>query len=162
MRKARGTMLAMKAPEAVIPIDCEVSAWRSNTEECKAQCTSLLQGDRVVKYSLTRDVVTAGNEYGVSCDTFTLEKKEVCPSSACPRDCVMSDWSPWSECSAECGVGVRHRIRYVVHEVRFFFIVSFGVSDHLVDGKMGRGVKIHRRCRGLVVWSSSWGGPMER
>eukprot|EP00656_Telonema_subtile_P007354 TRINITY_DN13450_c0_g2_i1.p1 TRINITY_DN13450_c0_g2~~TRINITY_DN13450_c0_g2_i1.p1 ORF type:complete len:1138 (-),score=270.83 TRINITY_DN13450_c0_g2_i1:74-3487(-) len=31
-----------------------------------------------------------------------------------PVDCVISDWSPWGSCQAECGEGEQHRLREVV------------------------------------------------
>ncbi|XP_069050848.1 thrombospondin, type I, domain containing 7Ab [Lepisosteus oculatus] len=32
----------------------------------------------------------------------------------CPRDCVVSGFSPWSACSRTCGMGLRHRVRRVL------------------------------------------------
>ncbi|XP_043922684.1 thrombospondin type-1 domain-containing protein 7A isoform X2 [Protopterus annectens] len=32
----------------------------------------------------------------------------------CPQDCVVSEFSPWSECSKTCGSGLQHRTRSVV------------------------------------------------
>lgn len=34
------------------------------------------------------------------------------------RDCKVSDWSQWSECSALCGFGEQYRHRYVVSPSR--------------------------------------------
>uniref|UniRef100_A0AAQ4PQQ7 Thrombospondin type-1 domain-containing protein 7A n=1 Tax=Gasterosteus aculeatus aculeatus TaxID=481459 RepID=A0AAQ4PQQ7_GASAC len=32
----------------------------------------------------------------------------------CPRDCVLSEYSPWTSCSKTCGTGLRNRVRSVL------------------------------------------------
>ncbi|XP_074542609.1 thrombospondin type-1 domain-containing protein 7A [Halichoeres trimaculatus] len=32
----------------------------------------------------------------------------------CPRDCVVSEFSPWTACSKTCGMGLQNRIRFVL------------------------------------------------
>uniref|UniRef100_A0A6Q2X3L3 Thrombospondin, type I, domain containing 7Ab n=1 Tax=Esox lucius TaxID=8010 RepID=A0A6Q2X3L3_ESOLU len=32
----------------------------------------------------------------------------------CPRDCVVSEFTPWTSCSKTCGTGLQNRIRYVL------------------------------------------------
>ncbi|XP_070587525.1 thrombospondin type-1 domain-containing protein 7B [Erythrolamprus reginae] len=56
----------------------------------------------------------------------TVVAKEICgyftpqPSTEqaclipCPRDCVVSEFSAWSECSKHCGKSIQHRIRFII------------------------------------------------
>ncbi len=32
----------------------------------------------------------------------------------CPRDCVVSEFSPWTSCSKSCGMGLQNRLRWVL------------------------------------------------
>ncbi|XP_030052234.1 SCO-spondin [Microcaecilia unicolor] len=50
---------------------------------------------------------------GAPCGSETLETRD-CNTQLCPADCVMSDWSTWSECSSTCGGGVSERNRSVL------------------------------------------------
>ncbi|XP_075443351.1 thrombospondin type-1 domain-containing protein 7A [Ascaphus truei] len=37
----------------------------------------------------------------------------------CPQDCIVSEFSSWSECSKSCGSGLQHRTRHVVATAQF-------------------------------------------
>jgi len=40
-----------------------------------------------------------------------------CNLQACDKDCVLSDWQPWSECTKQCDEGVVERKRTIVEQV---------------------------------------------
>lgn len=38
--------------------------------------------------------------------------------SGAPENCVMTEWTNWSECSVRCGLGYSERYRYVISEAK--------------------------------------------
>merc|ERR1719476_370235 len=80
--------------------DCEVSDWVEG--ECSKTCGT-------GKVKSRRKIVTHPQGQGLSCPP--LEKEETCNDFPCPIDCEVDDWSEWSECTANCGGGVRERSR---------------------------------------------------
>ncbi|XP_053322587.1 SCO-spondin-like [Spea bombifrons] len=50
---------------------------------------------------------------GAPCGDETRETEE-CNGIPCPADCVLSEWSPWSDCSLSCGGGISERNRTVL------------------------------------------------
>uniref|UniRef100_A0A3B4GT48 Spondin-1 n=1 Tax=Pundamilia nyererei TaxID=303518 RepID=A0A3B4GT48_9CICH len=51
--------------------------------------------------------------------TEELEQVEKCMLPECPIDCVMTEWSEWSECNKSCGKGHTIRTRMVMLEPQF-------------------------------------------
>lgn len=105
VKQLRAELYHMEAKAPFIQ-DCEVSAWVP--EECSSSCgggTQRMQRSVVVPASL-----------GVACPPLVMQRK--CNEQPCPVDCRLEDWGGWSACSAQCGGGVRERIRMVRKQVR--------------------------------------------
>ncbi|GAA6107134.1 SCO-spondin isoform X2 [Tachysurus ichikawai] len=77
-------------------------AW-SSWSECSVSCGT---GQR------TRTRPCTHTPGGPSCGE-TIQS-EICNLSACPADCVLSEWSSWSECSVSCGGGVSVRRKTIL------------------------------------------------
>lgn len=83
--------------------DCEVAdKWEER--ECSATCGGGVQ-------TLERAVITPQSGEGAACPP--LKQVQPCNDQPCPIDCVMSQWSGYSACSADCGGGVKQRVRAV-------------------------------------------------
>jgi len=105
LTKIRGELKKLEGTKVFIT-DCEVSEWQ--TEACDKQCDG---GSR----KMTRSVLVHPMG-GMECPV--LEATETCNSDPCAVDCVVEDWSGWSECSAECDGGVLERSRQMKVEAR--------------------------------------------
>ena len=57
-------------------------------------------------------VVDSPNECGLRCVALSRTKK--CNQKMCPVDCVMSEWSCWSKCTAHCEGGARPHTRSLI------------------------------------------------
>lgn len=81
-------------------VDCEMSSW-SDWTACSTDCGSGTT-------TRSRKVITPAAESGM-CPC--LEEAAPCEGTRCPRDCKLSDWQPWGDCSAPCGHGTKTRSR---------------------------------------------------
>lgn len=83
--------------------DCKMSDWVKD-REC----------DETGKVTYKRSIVSEAKNGGKSCGD--LQKVENCQ----PTDlkCIVTDWSDWSSCSKECGVGKKTRSRSVVVQAK--------------------------------------------
>lgn len=63
-----------------------------------------------------------GNVGNCFCDSKCLQMKDCCvdfEEHCKARDCIMGEWSEWSECSNSCGRGRKHRKRAILQEAAF-------------------------------------------
>eukprot|EP00440_Ansanella_granifera_P067406 gb/GFBE01073112.1/.p1 GENE.gb/GFBE01073112.1/~~gb/GFBE01073112.1/.p1 ORF type:complete len:1141 (+),score=216.96 gb/GFBE01073112.1/:1-3423(+) len=86
--------------------DCAWSDW-SAWAKCSESC-----GGGVTTRSRLQQPAVAG---GKKCEGASRDE-EVCMLRACPKDCVLSDWSSWEPCSASCGNGTTTRHRSLVSD----------------------------------------------
>lgn len=91
------------------PIDCKVSEW-SDFGECSKKCGG---GEKV----RTRTVTAFPEFEGKECPP--LKDVVGCNEKPCPKNCKVSRWGVYSECSKECGSGVKVRTRQILepHEI---------------------------------------------
>jgi len=97
-------------------VDCEVDNWvgRKCTVACDDSCPAVPDPTEVYEcggwQEIYRKVVVAPpDECGLRCPDLTRTKK--CNQIKCPVDCMMSEWSGWSKCTADCEGGVRSKTR---------------------------------------------------
>uniref|UniRef100_A0A7N6AJU9 Spondin-1 n=1 Tax=Anabas testudineus TaxID=64144 RepID=A0A7N6AJU9_ANATE len=84
-------------------IPCMMSPW-SDWSECSVTCG---RGVRTRQRMLKSDPAECTEE---------LEQVEKCMLPECPVDCMVSEWSEWSECNKSCGKGHMIRTRMIKQE----------------------------------------------
>jgi hypothetical protein len=100
--RARGEM--ERIAKAITPrVDCQQGDW-----EPQGGCSKTCGGGKQRKKRETT-VNPVGD--GVPCGPELME--EDCNMQECPIDCVLSPWSAWSKCSAECGGGLEESTRTI-------------------------------------------------
>lgn len=87
-------------------IPCMLTPW-SDWSECSVTCG---RGIRTRQRMLKSDPAECTEE---------LEQTEKCMLPECPVDCMVSEWSEWSECNKSCGKGHTIRTRMIKLEPQF-------------------------------------------
>lgn len=98
LRKIRGELYKMEGLDAFIT-DCQVGDWID--EECSVSCGGGTQ-DR------SRSILI-NPENGSECPPLSMTRS--CNMGGCPVNCQVGEWTEWSDCTAECGGGVKSRFR---------------------------------------------------
>jgi hypothetical protein len=87
-------------------VDCVVTGWTH--EACSVSCGGGTQ-------TLYRRIILHP-QLGAQCPPLAMAR--VCNDQPCPVDCELNDWTEWSTCTADCGGGVKQRIREVETQPR--------------------------------------------
>jgi len=97
-------------------VDCDVDNWvaKQCTVKCDDSCPEIPDATEVYECGGWQDiyrkvVVSPPDECGLRCPMLSHTKR--CNQKKCEVDCVMSDWSGWSKCTADCEGGVRSHTR---------------------------------------------------
>jgi hypothetical protein len=100
-------------------VDCDVDNWvgKKCTVECDDSCPAVPDATEVYACGGWQEiyrkiVVDPPDECGLRCPALQRTKK--CNQKKCPVDCVMSEWSGWSKCTADCEGGVRSQTRSLI------------------------------------------------
>jgi len=143
-------------------IDCDMGPWVPG--QCTVSCDDSCQFGKQVGQTpedaaktpfkcggwqmMTREAVVESNECGVQCPHVYKEMYQRCGQFHCPIDCVMSEWSGWSKCSAECNGGVQGHTRSIVMKPK-----NGGMSCNTVEESRPCGtISCDRNCR-LSRWT---------
>lgn len=95
---------ALKETEACDRIvDCKVSDW-TPWDSCDKSCGG---GQRTRE----REVIVNPSGGGEPCPERLMETEGCAEEPCASQDCIVSDWSAWSKCSATCGAGFTERAR---------------------------------------------------
>jgi len=95
------------------PFTCDAfewGAWSACTRSCLGPNGEI--GERARQRFITRP---SGD--GKACPE--VQESVQCNAVACPVDCTVSEWQPWTSCSANCGPGRRSRYRTIMQEALY-------------------------------------------
>jgi len=101
------THKVQKCNTQACPIDCQTTPWGS-CNECGKTCGGGM-------HACKRTVMQRPRNGGKSCPA-KLNGRFACNTHACPIDCMVSAWKPWTACTKTCGGGTTSRFRTVVQQ----------------------------------------------
>ncbi|CAE7251463.1 SSPO [Symbiodinium natans] len=100
-------------------LDCQWSNW-TEWGQCSTSCGGGVQ---------SRSRYVARPKVGEAEDcTGPLNETQACNEQSCPIDCVLADWSKWSDCDPYC-IGTQSRNRSVVTEPEFGGVTCGNISE---------------------------------
>uniref|UniRef100_A0ACB8FV41 Thrombospondin type-1 domain-containing protein 7A n=1 Tax=Sphaerodactylus townsendi TaxID=933632 RepID=A0ACB8FV41_9SAUR len=118
--------------------DWQLGSWNqcqpviSRSVEKPAEC---VRGEEGIQ---TRDIVCVQKANGVIVEDTICEYFEPKPQLEqgclipCQKDCIVTEFSIWSECSKTCGQGLKHRYRHVVAPPQFGGFVCPNLTEFQV------------------------------
>jgi hypothetical protein len=107
-RKCPSLMDGRPCNTNVCPVKCHTSAWT----QCSRSCGGGGERHRTRNYVYKAPGITCPN-------TTSVTDREVCGVDKCPRDCNLTAWSSFSNCTKECGNGKQSRSRRIVRTSEF-------------------------------------------
>jgi hypothetical protein len=94
---------------APCPVDCVLTATWADVGACTQTCSS--EGS-VGYQNQEKRIVRPASFGGATCAAAGAVFQTVeCGATACPIDCVLSQWGYWGDCTVSCGVGTYTRSR---------------------------------------------------
>lgn len=94
--------------------DCNMDEWVA--KDCPVTCDNSCEPANPFKcgswQTMTRSVVVRNDDCGIRCPTRVHTKR--CGQFKWPVNCVMSSWSGWSKCTAECEGGIKSHTRSIL------------------------------------------------
>lgn len=101
----------------VPPVDCELGMW-DDWSACSATCWGIRERNRVVTKFPQGAGLGCGQE-GMrqveGCNPVPGQTEDPMCSTLNPaKDCILSQWGDWSECSNPCDKGQKHRVRHIL------------------------------------------------